>query len=375
MDTAQLDEPSPGASLGKFLGKGPLSLGGLSYDQGEDPDAAAASGVSSLLRGPKMPEATSPGADAIGDNLATYRDKVQSGAGRDAIVLPDKTRVELDPQERERYQQDRRKASADRLRSMAETEPNPHTRQMLLTQAGLVEFGIGAGQAGAGVTNAAQSEDSWVHKDQQLDKTLSSAEERARIVASRPRAGSGGPTPHQKTQEDQALANSAHNLLNQELQREDYRELVTQARETSKMIDMLSSSNPAAHKMALGIWAKQASGPGAVQQSEREEFVRTVGGKDQSLRQMALNWLSSGEAPEAQRRIFLDAANNIIQRRQMATLGTLQDSVRDTYATHPNAGYHGYAEWAASRVAPTVLGPGRSAPADPDDERMRRAGY
>ncbi len=162
--------------------------------------------------------------------------------------------------------------------------------------------------------------------------------------------------PGQDTDDKRALANAAHALLNQELNREDYKKQINDARDTQKMIDMLQSPNAAAQKMATGIWAKQASGPGAVQQSERDEFVNNVGGKDMKLRKLALEWLGGGEVPEGQRKIFSDAATNIIQRHQAAELSSLQENVRDTFASHPNEAFHQYADWAANRVVSGITG-------------------
>lgn len=168
--------------------------------------------------------------------------------------------------------------------------------------------------------------------------------------------GKGGIKPAQQADDDRALATSAHTFLGQQLAREDYKELTTSVRNTQKTIDYLKSDNPALHKLALGVWAKEASGPGSVQQAEREEFVNTVGGKDESIKKMALTWLSGGEVPEAQRKIFSEAATGIILRRQTQTLNDVRAEVYDSFATHPNPAYHQYADWAANRVGSYLLG-------------------
>jgi len=161
--------------------------------------------------------------------------------------------------------------------------------------------------------------------------------------------------PGEREDNDRQLATAAQALLRDELNREDYKDQLTEVRNTQKMLDMLQSENPAAQKMALGIWAKEASGPGAVQQSERNEFVNTVGGYGEKFKKAALQYLSNGEVPEEMRAIFADAARNVRMKRQMETLGGIRESVRSMFATHPNAAYHAYADWAADRVASTVL--------------------
>lgn len=178
-----------------------------------------------------------------------------------------------------------------------------------------------------------------------------------RAALSAARAGTAKPiTPGQKFDDEMKATTTAHSLLTAELNREDYKDILSGARDTQKMLDNLESNNPAAHKLATGIWAKQASGPGAVQQSEREEFVNTVGGKDESLKKLALQWLGGGRVPEGQRKIFADAARNIIMRRQAQTLGEIRENIHGTFATHPNAAMHPYADWAADLVAPSIIG-------------------
>lgn len=152
-------------------------------------------------------------------------------------------------------------------------------------------------------------------------------------------------------------ANSAHNLLNQELNREDYRGQVEDLRDTRKLIDMISSDNVAAQKAALGVWAKQASGPGAVQQSERNEFVNTVGGKSEQVRKWASEWIAGGEVPPRMRAIFGAAARDIIMKRQLENLQGLRENIRSMFANHPNPTMHAYSDWAAERIANQFLPP------------------
>jgi hypothetical protein len=169
-------------------------------------------------------------------------------------------------------------------------------------------------------------------------------------------AGARPPGPDKVTDNNRQLAQAAAALLTQELNREDYKEQLSGVRDTQKMITMLQSKNPAAQKMALGIWAKQASGPGAVQQSERDEFVNTVGGYDEKLKKAALQFFSDGQAPPEQLAIFADAAKNLTLRRQTENLRSVRDSIRDTFASHPNPDFQQYADWAANRVGSSILG-------------------
>lgn len=162
--------------------------------------------------------------------------------------------------------------------------------------------------------------------------------------------------PGQKVDNERALATSAKSLLDSELNREDYKEQIRVARENALIAKELESNNAAAHKRAMGLAAKQAAGPGAVTEDERNYFVNTVGGKSQQLRQLALTWLAGGEVPEETRRIFADAYRNILMRHNREVLEGIQTNVRDSFASHPNADFHQYADWAANRVAPTILG-------------------
>lgn len=187
-------------------------------------------------------------------------------------------------------------------------------------------------------------------------KTQFNAEEamkRARLRAAR--SGSGL-KPSQKIDDDRQLATAASSMLTAELTREDYKAQMASVRNGEQILQALESNNAAAHKKAMGQIAKEGAGPGAVTDSERDEFVRTVGGQDQRIAAMALRWLSDGEAPEGQRKIFADAFRNIYQRKLIDQLGQVREGVRDTFSTHPNPAFHGYADWAANRVAGSVLG-------------------
>lgn len=204
-------------------------------------------------------------------------------------------------------------------------------------------------------------------------------------AAMQARAGMGI-KPSQAADDARADSTLANTILNQSLTREDYRDVLTNARDTKLMLEGLESDNPAAQKRSLGIWAKQASGPGAVQQSERDEFVNMIGGMDEKLKASALRWLSSGEAPPEQRKIFAEAAKNIIQRRQQETLQTIQQDVAGQFARHPNPRMRAYSDWAADSLSSEFLPRKRKqekgeAPKSirrlepADEDRMKRAGF
>lgn len=172
--------------------------------------------------------------------------------------------------------------------------------------------------------------------------------------------------------DDRALSGAAESLLNQKLQREDYKVIVTNVRDNQMMIKLLESNNAAAHKRAMGIAAKQGSGPGAVTDSEREYFVNTVGGKDEKVKQLALDWLAGGEVPEQMREVFRNAYRDIVMKHQAEVLDGIREDVRETYSTHPNAQFHGYADWAANQVGRSILGPlGKGKKAAPAAEETR----
>lgn len=172
---------------------------------------------------------------------------------------------------------------------------------------------------------------------------------RAAMMANRPL------TTAQAADDSRANAAAASALLNQELAKEDYKEQRKNLFDSQKIVEQLASDNPAAQRAALGTWAKLASGPGTVQQSERDEFVNMVGGKSMQMRRWANEWVNGGRVPEEQKQIFQDALKNIVISGYQKRLGEIQQGVRSAYETHPLPQIRGYADWAAGRVAPGVL--------------------
>jgi len=252
------------------------------------------------------------------------------------LKLPAGKILDYDPQEQRQAKELRASADATRVSGALGPEMGAAYAERLI-------------KAGMSPEDAAKMAVGRVQHLEDQDNT----NKRARMAAAR----AGAAKSDRKIDDDRQQATAAAALLNQELGRENYKDIVGQYRDTQKMLDNLKSDNAAAQKLALGIWAKQASGPGAVQQAEREEFVNTVGGKTMAIRKAAMAWLDGGKVPPEQLKIFSAAARNIIQRRQVQTLEGIKEGVRDMFATHPNDAFHGYADWGANRVASSILGP------------------
>lgn len=305
----------------------------------------AAAARQPMIPGQPIPGETKSDALPMAETSA-QQDQRRADAVRKALGIkytlqgPGDEQYSIDTSERGRFQDQQR---ADRLAELQAIDPSqlhPQIRPLLGT---VIE---GVRSKALPPDKSMEDMFNWALKLRGLDIQ--------EMNAKRPRAG-GAITPSQHADDVRADAQLANTMLTAHLGREDYKPTLVALRETKVLLDGLESNNAAAQRRSLGIWAKQASGPGAVQQSERDEFVNTVGGKDMALRKKAMEFLSGGEVPPEQLAIFADAVKNITMKRQMETMAGIQDDTRNLYLNHPDPKMQAYADWAAGRVAAQFL--------------------
>lgn len=176
---------------------------------------------------------------------------------------------------------------------------------------------------------------------------------RLQIAKMTHRGGAGGGDglkPDQRLDNDRQTGAEARQLLNTVQTRSDYTRRLNDYRDSVGMLKGLESDNPAEQRAALGTWAKQKSGPGAVQQAERNEFVNVVGGKNVQLRKWLNEWAGGGEVPPEQTAIFADAVRKYELHRQQENLGAIRRTVSNAFGKHPNPALRPYEQWATGQI-------------------------
>lgn len=153
------------------------------------------------------------------------------------------------------------------------------------------------------------------------------------------------------------VAAAADSLLNSVYRRTDYGQESEKFKSTSKMLADFQSGSPALQKTAAGLWAKLASGPGVVTESERNEFVNSIGGIDEQIKKTILKWISDGEIPEDQLGFFVEAIQRFEIPRQRKRLAVIDGIVRGAYSRHPLPEMREYADWAAEQAISKATAP------------------
>lgn len=188
-------------------------------------------------------------------------------------------------------------------------------------------------------------------------ETQAGLDRRAAMAGTRPRQA----TPFQGDNFDLRVSSEARQLLKDVQSSTGYGEQLRLYRSSESILSDLTSGNAASQRAALGAWAKDKSGPGAVQQTERNEFVNYVGGRGEAIKKAALEWIGSGKLPETQLPIFIEAVRDFEMKRQRRRLSGIKNSVKKAYMSHPNKNLRQYADWAADQIEI-----GQGAPDEPD---------
>jgi hypothetical protein len=203
---------------------------------------------------------------------------------------------------------------------------------------------------------AYQSELNNMHSDKRAAMAQAAATGRA-----------AGMRPAEEARIALAASNQAQALWNSTYNQQGMTAMIQTLRDMRELHRALASNNPAMHKQAAGLWDKLASGPGAVQASEREEFRKTIGGVWESFRQRYNNVFSQGELPEAQRKLMLKAYEETILPAAESLVTGLRDTFVDPIRDHPLPGVNMYADWATKRFD-SIMSGARLAPARPPQQ-------
>lgn len=216
----------------------------------------------------------------------------------------------------------------------------------------------------AAVNNAAaQSASQGFKKEQQdLHETTAAQKYQIGMTAAQNKGRNQGPESPANKRYDLAVSAEARNKMTATLNQAEFKPVIESRRMLTQMLTALRSDNSANHKLAAGLWAKWSSGPGAVQQSERQEFMNTIGGKLGEIEKVLKNW-ADGKLPDDQRQILVEAIEQHLMPTTEANYQAIRNNVHATFANDPNSDVAKYADWADrymdSYSSPSLITPGK----------------
>lgn len=151
------------------------------------------------------------------------------------------------------------------------------------------------------------------------------AEKRAYIEASK--------QDDSKANDDRRLWSAqANDIWDKTVNQQEFKSQLDSHRTLLTLEQLLSSENPASHKIAAGLWDKWAAGPGAVQAGERSEFRKTIGGLWEKWKQDIKNAVGDGSLPEYQRQAMLKAIKSDFMPLSQANMGVVRGTVESRFS-------------------------------------------
>ena len=275
--------------------------------QAPGPLASGPAVAAKLLGGPKL---QAPGLDDMSQRIGTGEPpKMKTRAP--AIVMPTGERIDVDPLERERFQQAQNEEKAARIEGMlASGQPLPPVlRAQMTAQLTAIRGGLN-GQQSAAVSNAAAQDSSQEFKRTEADKHDLTAEQRFRI-GMRPRSsGLAGlanrpMTPAQKADDERAAA-TAWGTAYSKWEKNANVDKLTDG--MSKFVDMRNGidayrngGDVISMRGAMYNAARLITGPGVLTQQEFDNTVQSTSGiLASALTKVRKNLDGTLSEPEAQ---------------------------------------------------------------------------
>lgn len=374
---------SQGQILSRFLGAQPKPESLEPPAFGQDPQepapdmARAAAGLSSLGGQASLLQTAGGAADQDKQAQDAYQSgQQQSDADRQKqqqehdkavrwqMSFPSGEKQTLDPNQSRQAARQQAEEEAQYAEAQLANEHDPMAREALRRTV-IEKRAMLSNMDKAAVNNAAgQSASQGFKHDEAAIHDMTAGQKFT--IGMRPReVRSQGPDSIPAKRYDLAVSAEARNKMNAALNQGEFKTVVESQRTLSQMVGLLKSDNSANHKLAGGLWAKWASGPGAVQQSEREEFMNTIGGKYGSFEKVLKNW-QDGKLPDDQRQILVDAIEQQLMPTTQANYEGVKGAVHAMFANDPNQDIGKYADWADQYMDtyshPSVVAPGKQRP-------------
>lgn len=352
----KLTEPTmgtPSQGLHKLF-SGQLKLGGQAAPEAPRNElyAQAGKGLASMLRGPqKAPEEAE--AERYGRDFEAYRGGMQDGE-RWVTELPGGQRVEFDPKERQRFQQEQNQERQERLMALlGDPSLTPDMKRAIATRAGLTGAGA-TGAEGAQIMGAESREDAQGFKAGQSEKYDLTADQKMEIArrraAGRP-SGPDGMTPAQKETQERGWHSQAETVLQRYQQSQGYGSQVTSLRGYEAMLDDLKSGNTAQMMGGIGAWVKEKSGGSAViTENEIKRHATSAIPWNERVEKEFNYWLKGGQVDQGYVKPFREALEKAIIDRHRGIIDRIGKGASAALLADPHPEVQQYADSAYTRL-------------------------
>lgn len=359
-------EVDPSQALGRFLGQTPKtdSLQPPNFGQEPPPPEAPPDPTAAAGGLMQLPGMQAMGAGAAGmqnqENQTNYDQQLQQREADKQTTTAEAAKREryglsfaggpetiIDPNQARDAARQGAEEDAKVMENQLASERDPVVRDALKRQ--IIEKRMQLDKMSrAAIDNAGSQSSSQGFKKQQQDLHDTTAAQKF-TMGMRPRPDHQGPDSVQSKRYNLAVSGEVRQKINNVLNQGEFKPVVDSYRTLNQMQELLKSDNSANHKLAAGLWAKWASGPGAVQQSEREEFMNTIGGKFGSVEKVMKNWID-GKLPDDQRQIIVEALERTLIPINEANMGQVMDAVHAAVSNDPNPDIANYGPYADTYV-------------------------